>query len=261
MTRSFVAAAIALGIPAMQPDAARVLADMRQALGGDAAIAAVQAFSVSGTESHNFGGRGSSEDLEWTVALPDSVVRVRRMSTPPSGDVMISGFRGDARILRLKSDLPHPPDRFASDTPEQRAARDADTVRYLKHDFSRFAIALIGIPAVDPLEASYLVQRTVAGRKCDVLQLRSTDGYTATLAVDAATHLPVMVNWVGRAEGLTADPLEWQLYYEDFRLADGLNWPHRFVEKTGARVWTTTQLGKFKLNPKIDPELFDPARR
>ena len=296
--RAVIAAALALGLGALQPDAARVLADMRQALGGDAAIAAVQAFSVSGTESHNFGGHVSSASLEVMVVLPDSFLRVRRMSTPLGNDMMASGFRGDARIQRRASDLPYPPDPFQGETPDQRAARDAAFVRYLKHDFSRFAIALIGIPAVDPLDVSHEAQRLIGGKMCDVLRLRASDGYSAALAVDVATHLPVMVSWIAPpmvtvtstsvvavpssrgqppatmpvppppppsfpAGDPTAGlaPVEYQLYFEDFKLADGLNWPHRFVEKTGDRVWTTTRLGKFKLNPTIDPKHFDPARR
>lgn len=294
--RAAIAAALALGLGAVQPDAARVLADMRQAIGGDAAIAAIQAFSVSGTESHNFGGHVSSASLEWMVVLPDNVVRVRRMSMPFGSDMMASGFRGDARILRRDSDIPYPPEPDQADTPAQRAARDAAAVRYQKHDFSRFAIPLIGIPAVDPVDVSHEAQRLIAGKMCDVLRLRASDGYSAALAIDVATHLPVMVSWIapptvtvsttsivtvpsqgGRppatmpappppslpAGDPTAGlaPVEWQLYYEDFKLADGLNWPHRFVEKTGDRVWTTVRLGKFKLNPKIDPKHFDPARR
>jgi hypothetical protein len=27
------------------------------------------------------------------------------------------------------------------------------------------------------------------------------------------------------------------------------------------RVWQTTSMGRFKLNPKIDPKRFDPSRR
>jgi len=297
MMRSLVAAAIVLGIPATQPDAARVLADMRQALGGDAALAAVQAFAVSGSESHNIEGHLSSASIEWTAALPDSFVRVRRLVTPVGSDVMASGFRGDARISRHDSDFPLPPDP-SGDTPAQRAAHDAIVVRNLKHEFSRFAIALVGIPAVDPLDVAYEAQRAVGGKTCDVLRLRASDGYTALLAVDTATHLPVMVSWMAAPivtittsstvvttsqrgqppSSVTMPPMpppsfptgdptaglplvEHQIVFEDFKVTDGLTWPHRFVEKVGGEVYTTIRVGKFKLNPKIDPKLFDPARR
>src|SRR5262245_43687473 len=185
--RAAIAAVLAVGLGAVQPDAARVLADMRQAIGGDAAIAAIQAFSVNGTESHNFGGHVSSASLEWMVVLPDSFLRVRRMSTPVGNDMMANGFRGDARILRRSSDFPYPPDPSQADTPDQRAARDAAAVRYLKHDFSRFAIPLIGVPAADPLDVSHEAQRLIAGKMCDVLRLRASDGYSAALAIDVAT--------------------------------------------------------------------------
>jgi len=273
-----------------------VLADMRQALGGDAAITAVQAFSVSGSESHNFDGNLSSLSIEWTAVLPDRFVRVRRLSMPIGADeVTTDGFRGDSRIRRHVGQLPVPPDPFQGDTPDQRTAREARSVRNLKREFSRVTVAL-GMPAADPLDVSYEAQRTVGGKVCDVLRFRASDGYTATLAVDAATHLPVMVSWMAApivtyststvmaiAEGgrptsaplpptMPLDfpigdptaglpPVEHQILFDKFTLADGLNWPHRFVERVGDRVWTTTEVGKFKLNPKIDQKLFDPTRR
>src|SRR5262245_26725434 len=149
--RALVAAILALGIPVFQPDAARVLADMRQALGGDAAIAAVQAFSVSGSEATNLDGHVASAGVEWIALLPDSFVRVRRISTPWGNNVDVLGFRGDARIVRHDSVLPVPPDLILDGT-QDRAAVEARVVRDAKREFARMAIALIGPPAVDPVD-------------------------------------------------------------------------------------------------------------
>jgi len=291
--KTAMSALAALAFSMSQPDAARVLAEMRQAIGGDSAIAAVLAFSVRGSESRNFDGRTGGGDIEWICALPDRFLRVRRVGSPFGISVEADGFNGDARIRRRDSDIPSPPDPYQNDTPDQRAARNARAVRNTKHELSRFAVALLGVTAIDSLDTSYVAQQNVNGKPCDVLRLRSADGYTATLAVDAATHLPVVVSWMappivtftttaavvvprGQSPGavpppappsLPPDPtagladVEHQLWFEDFKAADGLTWPHRFIEKVGGRVWTTTQLGKYKLNPKIDPKQFDPARR
>ena len=79
--RVVVAVLVALGMPALQPDPARVIADMRQALGGDAALAAVRSFSVEVSESLKLDGVSVNLSTEWSAVLPDSVVRVRR--NPP----------------------------------------------------------------------------------------------------------------------------------------------------------------------------------
>ena len=57
--------------------------------------------------------------------------------------------------------------------------------------------------------------------------------------------------------------VEHSLSLTEYRLADGLTWPHRFVERVGGRVLEDLRLGKFKLNPKIPQSKFkpgDPAR-
>ena len=293
--RSAIVAAVALGATAFQPDAQSVLAGMRQALGGEAAIAAVQQFSVSGSESIHIDGRTTDASIEWMCALPDKYVRVRRVVTPFSRWVHTYGFNGDVRITRLDPDIRPPTDPFENDTPAERAAREQRSVALLKHEFARLAIAL-GVAAIDPMDATYEGRRDVDGAPADIVTLRSSDGYVARVFVDAATHRPVMVNWMaapivtfsttsvvtvptGRSvESFpiprmpaialpSGDPtaglpeVEHQLRFEDFKTADGLTWPHRFVHRVGGRVWTTTKMGKYKLNPKIDPKHFDPSRK
>jgi hypothetical protein len=50
------------------------------------------------------------------------------------------------------------------------------------------------------------------------------------------------------------------LYFSDFKAADGLNWPHRLKEVVDGEAFTETRLGKYKINPKLDPKRFEPAR-
>lgn len=275
------------------PDAARVLVDMRQALGGDAAIAGVQAFSAAGSESRNLNGHTSGADVEWICQLPDRFIRVRRLPTLRGETVETDGFNGDARIHSRESDMAYPPDAFQNDTPDQRAERERRAVLNLKHDFSRFAIAMIGQPSIDPLDAAVEPPQTIEGKRLDVLALRSADGYEARLYVDSASHLPFAIAWLaapivtftstttmtvpvtrGQAPGTIVPPsppppivpggdptaglpkVLHQVRFDDFKAENGLNWPHRFVEKVGNQVWTTTKIGKFKINPKIDPKKF-----
>jgi hypothetical protein len=55
--------------------------------------------------------------------------------------------------------------------------------------------------------------------------------------------------------------MEYRIVFDDFKVVDGLKWPHRFTRKVGDLFVQTTRVRKYKLNPKIDPKLFDPARR
>jgi len=217
---------------------------------------------------------------------------VHRVVSPFGTSVSTDGFNGDRRIRRRDSDLPVPPDPFENEPPDRRAQREATALRNMKHEFARLAIAMIGPPSADPYDVALDARQTIDGRAADVLQLRSPDGYAARLFVDASTHLPMMISWMGARpvvvstsstvvvpRGQTPDPgsipapvlprgdptagmapVEHQLWFDDFKAADGLIWPHRLTEKVGGTVWVTTRLGKYKLNPKPDDKLFDPSR-
>lgn len=272
-------------------DAARVLADMRQALGGDAALSAVQAFSVDGTETRTIADHTASASVEFSCALPDRCIKVRHITDPFGETIEIYGFNGDAHIRRRASALPYPPDPFANDTPDQKAARARRAVLASKHEFARLVIPMLGIAAFDPGDASYAGQETLDGKRVDVLLLRSPDGYETRLFVDAATHLPLMVSWIGLPEIVfsttstevvrqgqvvrstpmtpplpSGDPtagvakVERRLSFGEYHAQGGVNWPRRFKESAGGRVVLDTSLNKFKINPKIDPKRFDPSR-
>jgi len=94
----------AVGLFAQPPDASRVLADMRQALGGDAAIGAVRAISVDGIETRTIADHAASANVEFVCLLPDRCIKVRRIPDPPGGDTVETyGFNGDAHIRRRAS--------------------------------------------------------------------------------------------------------------------------------------------------------------
>src|ERR1043166_6320646 len=93
-------------------DPAAVLSGMRHALGGDAAIAAVQAFSVSGSESRELNGHPLTADIEWLCRLPDRFVKVRRVATSGGQDVRTNGFNADALIYRSEEQTSELQSRF-----------------------------------------------------------------------------------------------------------------------------------------------------
>jgi hypothetical protein len=50
----------------------------------------------------------------------------------------------------------------------------------------------------------------------------------------------------------------WEMTIADYRLADGLNWPHRMVTTVGADKYEELRLSRFRLNPAIDAKVFAP---
>ena len=296
MGRRFLSLAAAYSVVAAlnqtpAPDATRVLADMRQALGGDAALNAVQAFSVDGVETRTMADHTASANVEFACALPDRCIKVRRIATPFGGDTVETyGFNGDAHIRRRASSIPYPPDPFASETPDQKADRARRAALASRHEFARLAIPMLGVPAVDPVDVAVIGQETLDGKPMDVLRLQAADGYEARLYVDAASHLPAMISWMGLREIVfttssmevvqrgqvvgsspqapfpTGDPtagvakVERRVYYSDYRRQNAINWPRGMKEVVDGRVVLDTSLNKPKINPKIDEKRFDPSR-
>jgi hypothetical protein len=272
-------------------DASRVLGEMRQALGGDAAIAAVKSFSVEGSESHSVGGHNAGGGVEFLCVLPDRFLHVTRLDSPFGTTVNELGFNGNERIRRRDASIPYPPDPGEHDTPAQKAQREARALANTRRELARMTIAMIGISGVDPVDVSYGGQQVWEKKSVDVLTLRAADGYESTVFVDATTHLPAAVRWMGTpivtatASSIVAvprgqspgtatppsfpampdpsslPPVEHQLVFDDYKTADGLTWAHKFVETVGGREYSTIKLGKFKLNPNIDPKRFDPRVR
>ena len=288
--KAALTAMIAMVVSARQPDPASVLADMGQAMGGEAAIAAVHAFSVTGIETRSIADHTSSADVEFASALPDRFIKVRRIALPFGDTVETYGFNGDAHIRRRASAMPYPPDGLESAPPDQKAERMRHAVRSAKHEFARLAVAMIGLAAVDPVDVSYAGQETLDGRPTDVLLLRAPDNYAARLYVDAGSHLPSMISWMGPPEFIVSTtstqvvrngevvrsspttplppgdptaglaPVEHRLYFSEYRLRDGLNWPHRLKETVSGRPVLDTRLNNFKINPRVDEKRFDPSR-
>src|SRR5262245_49509876 len=91
------------------PDAARVLADMRQALGGDVVLGTVKAFAVEGSLRRNLGGRTLESSIEMLCSLPESCLRAATQSGGPFSTTATDGFTGDDVIRSIVSSGRTPP--------------------------------------------------------------------------------------------------------------------------------------------------------
>lgn len=52
-------------------------------------------------------------------------------------------------------------------------------------------------------------------------------------------------------------PVEYRLYYADYRDVDGLQWPFRLRRATGQDTTEETTFDRFRINTKIDPKKFE----
>ena len=59
------------------------------------------------------------------------------------------------------------------------------------------------------------------------------------------------------ARGPAATPVEYRLYYADYRDVDGLQWPFRLRRATGTETTEETTFDRFRINTKIDPKKFE----
>jgi hypothetical protein len=115
------------------------------------------------------------------------------------------------------------------------------------------------------------------------------DGFTWHLFFDVSTHRLTGLSWMakpvvtmtahttmamsgGRAMSagpppvLPSNPTEgmadvvWQMTIGDYRVADGLTWPHRFTTTVNGRKAEDLKLGSYKINPSLDAGLFKLAK-
>jgi hypothetical protein len=275
-------------------DAAAVLAEMRQALGGDAALDAITAFSLRGTIAESMRGRSRSMSKEVWAALPDRFLDIRRDfqggGPMPVDITYYFGFHGDTLLRRTDSNIPFPPDP-GSNTPAATAERERNMTRSAKQQFARLAFVLFGRSFTSyPLQFDWISTGQFEGRAVDVLDATAPDGYKMRVSIDALTHLPAVISYlaeqpvvvttsstlVTRGDTVVSrspqDPLptvpstanlprvEARLEPSGFKAVDGVNWPRKLRERVGAEIVRDINLNKLVLNPKIDARRFDIPR-
>jgi hypothetical protein len=214
---------------------------------------------------------------------------------PVNIDIFITyyrGFAGDGLIRRTDSNIPFPQDP-GPQAPQAIAARAQKALESNKRDFARLAIALFGKSfAGSPFDFSYSGAESIDGQPTEVVEMRAPDGFVMRLHVAQATHLPAVITWqappdtvittsststvavrggqvVSQSPQTSAAPLPsgdpsaglapvtWKMTFADFKVQDGLNWPHRIRVTSSDKVTEDTRLGKFKINPKMDARKFN----
>lgn len=256
-------------------DATQVLAAAREALGGEKALLAMKSFVATGRTRQLRGNNLVPIEFEINCELPDRFVRKDEIPAQDT-DLTVSGFNGDTLIQ-----FPPPPAGRAGGPPAAgRAmpppptgggpARGGDAggrggppmnplqqrLTIVKQDFARLMLGVATSTSSYPLTFKYAGIGEAPEGKADVLEVTGPAGFSARLVVQQDTHLPVMLMWQQPAPGQPA-PVEYRLYYADFRDVNGVKWPFRIRRAVGGQTFEETTFDRIRINTKIDAKKFE----
>lgn len=285
--------------PSARQDAAQppALADARTALGGDAALSAVKSFVATGSLSYHVAGMTLQSDIEIDCVLPSQFVRIERreVSRGPLGSFVITewhGFNADTPINRTEAPgatIPVVIDPNPPKTPQEVADRAARQLANQRRAFARLALALFAttFPVYPVTLTPAPANQAETGAAFDVA---GADGFTFQLVLDPATRLPARISWMARpiVSGTitrtttvtsrgdvvsgppsslpSGDPtagmadVPSQISIDDFRVENGLNWPHRLTTTVDGKLYEEIKISKYKINVTIDPKKFKTDR-
>jgi hypothetical protein len=212
--------------------AAKVLADAREALGGEKKLAAVKNFVATGRTRQVRGENLVPIEFEIAVELPDKYVRKDEVPAQES-EPTSSGFSGDSLIQIPPPAAPQtpampgarpggaPPAAAPPGTPPPGAAGGAAPgaramppggrpggpagpppdprkarVTSLKQDFVKLTLGMFAtsFPAY-PLTFTFVGQAEAPQGKADVIDVKAAPNFALRLFVNNQTHLPIMVSW------------------------------------------------------------------
>jgi hypothetical protein len=237
------------GQPGPTLDAAQVLAAAREALGGEKRLSAVRTFTATGRTRQVRGNNLVPIEFEIYCALPDRFVRTDEFPAQDA-DPTTQGFNGDDLIQ-----LPPPPSVAGRGGGSPAPGQAQQCVATVKQDFVRLTLGMFAtsFPAY-PLTFKYIAQGEAPEGKADILDVAGPINFSARFVVQRDTHLPVMLMWQGLAQG---KPIEYRLYYGDFRDVDGMKWPFRLRRAIAGETVEETTFDRIRINARIDPRKFE----
>lgn len=189
-------------------DAAKVMADMRQALGGEKKLATVKSLSAVGKNDRAMGERSITGEYEMALEMPDRFYTKQALGSTPMGNISVtSGFNGNGVIQ--DTEMPQmaggggmriiangaPPNA----TPEEKLASDTRFLAQQKQEFARMALGVFGnsTPAF-PLTFTHGGVAESPDGKADVIVVKGEGDFAGKLFVDQKSHLPLMFSWMAK---------------------------------------------------------------
>jgi hypothetical protein len=240
-------ASITATLQAPEGDASAIVAAARQALGGDARLAGVKAFTVTGRTRQIQGNNLVPIEFEIACELPQRCVRRDEVPARESGPTTI-GFSGDTLIQ-----IPMP----AAMTGRGPLPAQLSTMRVIttKQDFARWWLGMFaGSFTTFPVTLTRIGEAEAPQGRAEVLEVKGPGDFAARLFILTTSHLPIMLSWQATAAG---KPVEHRVYYADYREADGLTFPYRLRRAVGTETTEETTVDRYRINPRIDPRRFE----
>jgi len=294
------AASVVAGLSTAPTPAADLLAPMRLAIGGDAAVDAVTQFSVSGSLTEPQRKIAGSAGYEVVCQFPDKfVTTIRRVTDPVGGGVIapsistmsMKGFNGNEPISHVSGDrLPNgQPSIFRiprSTAPDDVAEGQRRAVADARREFLRFVLPRFGksFPGAD-VTLEDAGRASIDGRAVYQVTVTDWDNRVQVLAIDAVTNLPVQLRWrdrpvvsinlgmmpntgpgPGGMPSLPSDPtagmpdVDHVLTFAKFSSDHGLVWPRQVSKTVDGQRTESWNFGKVNLRPKITSATFNPPK-
>jgi hypothetical protein len=193
-------------------DVARVLADVRNALGGEAKLSGVKTLAVTGQTVRVTGETSSPPvDFEFAMELPDKFVKKEVLAVIGGSTIArTTGFNGGELIdvmdtppqmpgMMLRMAGPGAPPPGVEVTPEEQALMRRSALLVARQDFARLALGLFAASfSAYPLEFRSAGRAESPDGAADVVEVTGEDGFAAKLFVDGRTRLPLMLTWMAR---------------------------------------------------------------
>ena len=185
--------------PSNDERAAKVLADARAALGGDAKLAAVKTFTTTGRTRRVQGDNLVPIEFEILVELPDKYLRKDEIPAQES-DPTTTGFNG-TQLIQIPAPTPPEP-RPGMPAPPPAAFENMLKSRALtaRQDFARLMLGFFATSTqAYPLTFKYIAQAEAPQGKAHVLEATGENNFKINFFVHMETSLPVMVSWTAPA--------------------------------------------------------------
>lgn len=239
---------------------ADALADVRAALGGEAALSRITSIHATGKIVQAFGTRDGT--LEVSLQNPDRFVRVTRTARNPSG-AYSGGVDKDGRQIDRRLPADQDPRYGVLSMPDLSTDVTVTTLRVgfrgsipisgrgggpagvggAPRQYAAFVIPLL--VAVTPAYPAKVTSTS------DTVRFEGDDGVDWVLTLDPATRLPATLEW---SSGTA--PSRFVMTLSDYRKVDQVVWPFRVQTRNGDRFDEDVTIKKYEINGKIDDKVF-----
>jgi hypothetical protein len=261
---------------------AALLAQARQAVGGEDRLAAVKTLDVRGPFKRSAGQSTIEGELQLRLERPDKLRRDEDMSPPGGGPAIVRtevlngneiweenpAGRGAGRfVMRGGGDRGGAADRPSIDPAQiaevQRRARQADLTRLL----------VAWLLTADAPVAWVGIAEAPDGR-ADVLEITPTGQPAMRLFLDEKTHLPLMLTWQGMGpqmfvrgrgdgtgargpgRGARAAEATLRMTFGDYKTVNGLRFPHLITRGTSEQTVEEWTIDSYRVNPSFRSNVF-----